>query len=327
MLTTGPDRPFRAERRRATSTGAGLHNIERLIMKVGFIGLGSMGRAMAESLLSAGHELTVHNRTLARAETLRDKGARVAGSPAEAALGAEAVVTMLADDRAVEDVVFGDEGVIRGLPKGAIHVSSSTISVELSGRLAAAHHTAGQGYVSAPVFGRPDAAAARQLWIVAAGWPGDVAFVQPIFDAVGRGVTKLGPDAPAANTVKLATSFLIASMIEALGEAFTLARKSDIDPQIFLEVFREVMIRSPLLDRYAGRVADDSHEPASFKMYLGLKDLRLALAAGEAAEVPMPLASLLHDHMLAAVARGMGDLDWSALAKLSAERAGLGGAR
>lgn len=296
-------------------------------MKVGFIGLGGMGRAMAQNLLSAGHELVVYNRTHSRAQELCDQGARIAESPAEAAQGVEAVVTMLADDRAVEDVVLGDQGVIRGLAKGAIHVSSSTISVELSARLSAAHHAAGQGYVAAPVFGRPDAAASRELWIVAAGWPGDVAFVQPIFDALGRGVTKLGPEAPAANTVKLTGNFLIASMIEALGEAFTLARKSGIDPHLFLEIFRNVMTKAPLFERYAGLIADESYEPAGFKMYLGLKDVRLALAAGEAAEVPMPMASLLRDQMLSAVARGMGDLDWAALAKLSAERAGLGGGR
>lgn len=296
-------------------------------MKVGFIGLGGMGRAMAQNILAAGHELTVYNRTHSRAETLRDLGARVAESPADAARGAEAVVTMLADDSAVEAVVLGEGGVIHGLAKGAIHVSSSTISVELSARLTAAHHAVGQGYVAAPVFGRPDAAEAKQLWVVAAGWAGDVTFVQPIFDAIGRGTSRVGTEAPAANTVKLAGNFIIASTIEALGEAFTLARKSGIDPQVFLEVIRAVMTKAALFDRYAGLVADESYEPAGFKMYLGLNNIRLALAAGEAAEVPLPLASLLRDQMLSAVARGMGDLDWAALAKISAERAGLGGER
>ena len=138
-------------------------------MKLGFIGLGAMGRAMAQNLLAAGHALTVYNRTRARAEPLRAQGARVADSPAEAAQGAEAVVTMLADDRAVEDTVLGDEGVAKGLAQGAVHVSSTTQSVDLSRRLAGAHQAAGQGYVSAPVFGRPDAAAAKQLWVVVAG--------------------------------------------------------------------------------------------------------------------------------------------------------------
>ena len=296
-------------------------------MKVGFIGLGGMGRAMAQNLISAGHELTVYNRTHARAEALREQGARVAESPRDAAAEAEVVFTMLADDRALESVVFGDQGVIDGLAKGAIHVSSSTISVDLSARLAAAHHAAGQGYVAAPVFGRPDAAAAKQLWIVVAGWPGDVTVVAPLFAAMSRGVTKLGSEAPAANTVKLAGNFLIASMIEALGEAFTLARKSGIDPKLFLEVFSAVMGKTQLFERYAGLVADEAYQPAGFKMYLGLKDVKLALAAGESAEVPLPLASLLRDQLLSGVARGMGDLDWAALAELAAERAGLGGRR
>ena len=296
-------------------------------MKVGFIGLGGMGRAMAQNILAAGHELVVYNRTHARAEPLREQGARVAETPREAAAGSEVVITMLADDRALEDVVHGEEGILRGLGKGAIHVSSSTISVELSGKLAVAHHAVGQGYVSAPVFGRPDVAAAGQLWIVAAGWPGDVAYVQPLFDVMGRGTTRLGAEAAAANTVKLAGNFLIASMIESLGEAFTLAKKSGIDPRLFLEVFHAVMTKAPLFERYAGLIADEAYAPAGFKMYLGLKDMRLALAAGEAAEVPLPMASLLRDQMLSAVARGMGDLDWAALAQLSAERAGLGGGR
>jgi 3-hydroxyisobutyrate dehydrogenase-like beta-hydroxyacid dehydrogenase len=296
-------------------------------MKVGFIGLGSMGRAMAHNILSAGHELTVYNRTHARAEELRDQGARVADSPAEAARDAEAVVTMLSDDRALEEVVFGDEGILKSLKKGAIHVSSSTISVALSARLSQAHHAAGQGYVAAPVFGRPDVAEAKQLWVVAAGWPGDVAFVQPIFDAIGRGTTKVGNEAPAANTVKLAGNFLIASMIEALGEAFTLVRKSGVDPRTFLDFFQSVMTKAPIFERYAGLIADEAYEPAGFKMYLGLNNLRLVLDAGSEAEVPLPLASVLRDQMLSAVARGMGDLDWAALARISAERAGLGGGR
>jgi 3-hydroxyisobutyrate dehydrogenase-like beta-hydroxyacid dehydrogenase len=309
---------------RGTSTRAVPADIERTDMKLGFIGLGGMGRGMAQNLLSAGHELTVYNRTRARAEPLVEQGARLAESPAEAAHGNQAVVTMLADDTAVEDVVFGADGITAGLARGAVHVSSSTISVELSGRLATAHHTIGQGYVAAPVFGRPDAAADKQLWVVAAGRAAEVDACLPIFEAIGRGWSRLGEEAPSANVTKLAGNFIIASMIEALGEAFTLARKSGVAPAVFLDVFRSVMGRSPLFDRYAGLIAEEAFTPAGFKMYLGLKDVRLTLAAGAAAEVPMPMASLLRDQMLSAVAQGHGDLDWSALAKLAAERAGLG---
>jgi 3-hydroxyisobutyrate dehydrogenase-like beta-hydroxyacid dehydrogenase len=293
-------------------------------MKLGFIGLGEMGRAMAANLVAAGHELTVYNRTRARAEPLREQGARVAESPAEAARGNEAVVTMLADDEAVEETVLGDQGLAGGLAPGAIHVGSSTVSVALSSRLASVHQAMGQGYVAAPVFGRPDAAAARQLWVVAAGRAADVDRCAPILEAISRGVSRIGDEASAANVVKLAGNFIIASMLESLGEAFTLTRKSGVLPAVFLEVFRSVLARPPVFERYAGVIADEAYEPAGFKMYLGLKDVRLALAAAEAAEVPMPLASLLRDQLLSGVAQGRGDLDWSALAALAAERAGLG---
>jgi len=218
-------------------------------MKLGFIGLGSMGGAMAESLLSAGHELVVYNRTAERTEGLRKRGARAAATPREAAVGADAVFTMLADDAAVESVTFGDEGLLSSLAPGAVHVSSSTISVALSERLASAHASAKQGFIAAPVFGRPDAAATKQLWVLAAGPRGDVDRCLPLLEAVGRGVTRLGDSASAANVVKLAGNFIIASMIEAVGEAFALARKSGVPSEAFLDVFGSVFARSPIFER------------------------------------------------------------------------------
>lgn len=292
-------------------------------MKLGFIGLGSMGGGMAESLLSAGHSLTVYNRTPERAERLRKRGARVVGTPGEAARGVEAVVTMLADDAAVESVTFGQEGVLSSLAPGAVHVSSSTISVALSERLAVVHASARQGYVAAPVFGRPDAAAAKQLWVLAAGPRDYVDACVPLLEALGHGVTRLGESASAANVVKLAGNFLIASMIEAIGEAFALARKAGVESAAFLDVFGSVFARSPIFERYATLIAKETYEPAGFKARLGFKDLSLVLAAGEALHVPMPLASLLHDSLLTAMAQGKGDADWSVIARLAAERAGL----
>jgi 3-hydroxyisobutyrate dehydrogenase-like beta-hydroxyacid dehydrogenase len=230
---------------------------------------------------------------------------------------------MLSDDAAVEGVVLGESGLLGGLGQGAVHVSSSTISVGLSERLAEAHAKAGQRYVSAPVFGRPEAAEAKQLWVLAAGAKADVERCRPLLEALGRGLTVLGERAPQANVVKLSGNFLIASMMEALGEAFALTRKSGVEPQVFLEVFQSVFARSPIFERYAMLIADARYEPAGFKLRLGHKDMRLALEAAGAAEVPMPLASLLKDHLLGGVARGMGDLDWSALGALAAERAGL----
>lgn len=292
-------------------------------MKVGFIGLGNMGQPMARNLRAAGHELAVFNRSREKAEPLRQQGARVADSPADAARGAEVVFSMLSDDAAVEGVVLGESGLLGGLGQGAVHVSSSTISVGLSERLAEAHAKAGQRYVSAPVFGRPEAAEAKQLWVLAAGAKADVERCRPLLEALGRGLTVLGERAPQANVVKLSGNFLIASMMEALGEAFALTRKSGVEPQVFLEVFQSVFARSPIFERYAMLIADARYEPAGFKLRLGHKDMRLALEAAGAAEVPMPLASLLKDHLLGGVARGMGDLDWSALGALAAERAGL----
>lgn len=292
-------------------------------MKVGFVGLGNMGQPMARNLRAAGHELAVYNRTREKAEALRQQGARVADSPADAARGAEVVFSMLSDDAAVEAAVLGGSGLLAGLEKGAVHVSSSTLSVALSERLAEAHAKAGQRYVSAPVFGRPEAAEAKQLWVVAAGAKADVERCRPLLEALGRGLSVLGERASSANVVKLSGNFLIASMIEALGESFALARKSGVEPQVFLELFQSVFARSPIFERYAVLIAHEQYEPAGFKLRLGLKDVRLVLEAAGAAQVPMPLASLLHDHYLGGVARGRGDLDWSALGALAAERAGL----
>jgi len=292
-------------------------------MKVGFIGLGNMGQPMARNLRAAGHELVVYNRSRDKAETLRQQGARVADSPADAARGADVLFTMLADDAAVEGVAFGESGLLAGLGQGALHVSSSTLSVGLSERLAEAHAKAGQRYVSAPVFGRPEAAEAKQLWVVASGPPADVARCLPLLEALGRGLTVLGEKASQANVVKLTGNFLIASMMEALGEAFALTRKSGIEPAVFLELFQSVFARSPIFERYAVLIAGAQYEPAGFKLRLGLKDVRLALEAAGAAQVPMPLASLLRDHFLEGVARDMGERDWSALGALAAERDGL----
>ena len=292
-------------------------------MKVGFIGMGNMGAPMAKSLLGAGHDVTVWNRTAAKAQPLREQGARVAKTPGEAARDAEVVVSMLADDRAVEAAVLSPDGVVATLPKGAVHVSSSTISVALSERMTKAHADAGQGYVSAPVFGRPEAAAGKQLWVVAAGPKADVDRVRPLLTALGRGLTELGEKASAANVVKLSGNFLIASMMEALSEAFALTEKSGVERAVFLDVFKSVFARAPIFENYAGAIAKGQYTPAGFALRLGLKDVTLALEAGRDAEVPLPLASLLRDHFLTGVAQGRGDEDWSALGALAQERAGL----
>jgi 3-hydroxyisobutyrate dehydrogenase-like beta-hydroxyacid dehydrogenase len=292
-------------------------------MRIAFLGTGHMGLPMARNLAAAGHEVTAWNRSRDKAEPLAEHGVRIADTPAEAAQEAEAVITMLADDHAVEEVVFGDEGFYESLPQGAVHVSCSTIGVEFSRTLADAHDLQRQGYVAAPVFGRPEAADARKLKVVAAGAADAIERVRPLFDAIGERTFVIGDDPSLANVVKLCGNFLIASMIEMLGESFALARKSGVPEDIFLEVLNGTFFSSPIFAGYAKAVAEKRFQPAGFKLRLGLKDVRLALAAADRAEVPMPAASLLHDRFLSGVAIGRGDHDWSGIAGLIAEAAGL----
>jgi 3-hydroxyisobutyrate dehydrogenase-like beta-hydroxyacid dehydrogenase len=291
-------------------------------MDVGFIGLGNMGQAMARNLLKAGHRVTVYNRSREKAEALAADGAKVAASPAEACRQ-PVVITMLADDAAVEALILGEGGGVSALGKDAVHVSMSTISVALSDRLAEAHGKSGQRYLAAPVLGRPEAAAAAKLFIVAAGAQSAVALCQPLFDVMGQRTFVLGDRPSSANLVKLSGNFLLASMIECLGEAFALTRKGGIDPHVYLEIITSTLFSAPAYKTYGGLIANEQYEPAGFSIALGLKDIRLALTAADALAVPMPAASMVHDHLLGGLAQGAGASDWSALARLSARNAGL----
>jgi 3-hydroxyisobutyrate dehydrogenase-like beta-hydroxyacid dehydrogenase len=292
-------------------------------MRIAFLGLGRMGLPMAASLARAGHRLAVWNRTRERALELEFHGATVAPSPEAAAARAELLITMLADDAAVEGVMFGD-GAVRALPTGAVHVSMSTISVALSRRLAEAHEAAGQAYVAAPVFGRPEAAVAAKLWVVAAGSEAAIERCRPAFEAMGQGVSVVGTQPEAANVVKLSGNFLLAATIEALSEAIALVGKSEVEPATFMAVMN-ALFHSPIVENYGKAIVEKRFEPAGFALKLGLKDVRLALAAADFAGVPMPLASLVHDRFLAAGARGLGEIDWSGIARLVAADAGLPG--
>jgi 3-hydroxyisobutyrate dehydrogenase-like beta-hydroxyacid dehydrogenase len=292
-------------------------------MRVSFIGLGSMGLPMAKNLLNAGHQLAVYNRTRGRAEELARGGATAADSPREAARGAEVVITMLADDPAVEQVMFGENGALVGLGPGAVHVSMSTIGHLLSRRLASEHESRGQQYVAAPVFGRPEAAAAAKLWIVAAGAAEAIERCRRLFEAMGQGLEIVGDDPATANVLKLAGNFLLASAIEAMGEAFALVQKHGIEPKRFLEIVNGRLIRSPIYENYGTLIADRRWEPAGFKLRHGLKDVRLVLAAADEVTVPMPLGSVIRDQYLTAMARGWADIDWAALARVIAANAGV----
>ncbi|MFZ0426589.1 MAG: NAD(P)-dependent oxidoreductase [Acidobacteriota bacterium] len=292
-------------------------------MKVTFIGLGNMGSPMARNLLDAGHELTVYNRTRSRAEAFRPLGARVAATPGEAAGDAEVLISMLADDRAVEDILFAPHNALQVLPAGATHVGMSTISVALSRRLAEAHESRGQNYLAAPVMGRPDAAAAARLFVIAAGPAEQIEKCRPLFDALGQRTFIAGQKAPAANVFKLAANFLITTVIESLAEASALVQKSDLDPAAFLEFLTESLFSAPIYRTYGGMIASQDFEPVGFRLPLGLKDNRLLLEAAGAMEVPMPMASLVRDRFLSGLARGMGEADWSAIARIAHQDAGL----
>jgi len=293
------------------------------IMNIGFIGLGRMGAGMAANLVKAGHQVTVYNRTPDKVRALTQQGARAAARMADACQG-EAVITMLADDAAVEGVVFGEGGVIASLRPHAIHISMSTISVALSERLVAAQAGAGQRFVAAPVFGRPEAAAAGMLAIVAAGAPDAVETCRPLFEAMGQKIFHLGDHPPAANLVKLSGNFLIASVIETLGEAMALIGKAGLDRRQFLDVMTSTLFPAPVYKNYGALIVDAQFEPAGFAAPLGHKDIHLILDAAESLRVPMPLAGLIHNRFLTLLAHGGDALDWSAIAQLAANEAGAG---
>ncbi|UXA06701.1 NAD(P)-dependent oxidoreductase [Mycobacterium sp. SMC-2] len=291
-------------------------------MDIGFIGLGKMGRGMAANLVKAGHHVTVYNRSPDKAEALVQEGAAAAQTVADAC-NAEVVFTMLADDRAVEGVVFEQGGIVAALAPGATHVSSSTISVALSERLAAAHAGAGQRYAAAPVFGRPEAAAAAKLFVVAAGEPQVLQPLFGLFDAIGQRTFVVSERPHTANLVKLSGNFLIASAIESISEAAALVAKDGIDKQQYVDILTSTLFAAPAYQTYGGLIARQEFEPAGMAATLGLKDVRLVLAAAEQLQVPLPVASVLRDRLLTLVATGGGHLDWSALATLADRDAGL----
>jgi 3-hydroxyisobutyrate dehydrogenase-like beta-hydroxyacid dehydrogenase len=291
-------------------------------MDVGLIGLGRMGTGIAKSLLLAGHRVAVYNRTRERAEALRKNGAAVAGSVAEACRG-DAVLTMLADDAAVEEVVFGDSGVLKSLARGRVHISLSTISVALSDRLAAEHARAGQEFIAAPVFGRPEAAEAAKLAIVAAGPKAAIERCKPLWDAMGQKLFVVGEQQSKANVVKLTGNFLIATVLESLGEALAFARKSGVDAAALLDFLTSTLFNAPVYKTYGGLIVEGKHDQVGFALPLGLKDVRLVLQAADARAVPMPIASVLRDRFLTALARGHEHSDWSIIGQVAAEDAGL----
>lgn len=284
---------------------------------IGFVGLGRMGAPMAQNLLAAGYEVRVWNRTKGK----EPEGTTPAETPRQLAEGPRIVLSMLADDAAVESVVFGPDGLLAGLREGGIHIGMSTISLALSHRLADEHRHARQKFVAAPVFGRPEAALKKLLWIVPGG--DAVQECQPIFDALGQGTFPIGT-APQASLAKLLGNFLLAMLIEGFGEAFALGEKAGLDlGKLSAALTAIVFAGAPIPSGYATRIAAGTFEPAGFSMPLGLKDVSLALEAGKSLNVGLPIASIARDHLLASLAKNRAGWDWGGFAAILRELAAL----
>jgi 3-hydroxyisobutyrate dehydrogenase-like beta-hydroxyacid dehydrogenase len=292
-------------------------------MKVGFIGLGRMGQVMAARVLDAGHELAVYNRTADKTGELAGRGATVAGSIAEAARHGGVVLTMLANDEALQQVSLGQGGLVASLPKGGIHVAMGTHALGVVKALAKAHADAGQVLVSAPMLGRPEVVAAGKAGIIVAGPAEATARLAPLFEAIGRRTFEAGEDAGAAAAVKIANNFLLGCAIEAMGEAFALARKSGAEASLFYDVVSDGLFSSPAYTIYGRIIADQAYDKVGFTTQLGLKDANLALAAGESVGVPLPSGGVWRDRLIGAIAHGDGERDWSSVALESARAAGL----
>ncbi len=279
-------------------------------MKIGFLGLGNMGTPMARRLLAAGHELRVWNRTERRTEPLIREGAIAAATPAEAELGADTVITMLFDDTANEDVLFGANGLMDALSPGALHISCSTISVALSERLTQEHARRGHEFVAAPVFGRPNVAEAGRLWIVVAGAETAVAKARPLLEPLSRGISVVGSEPRQAHAVKLGGNFLISAMIHSLSEAFVYAAGQGIDPGIFLETVNSALFQSPFYAAYGNVMLHPPEHPGA-TIELGEKDLRLLREAAAASGTRLGLADSLAAVFTRAKAAGLGREDWA----------------
>lgn len=290
-------------------------------MKVGFIGLGAMGAGIAANILRAGHQVVAWNRSPEPVKALVAKGATAAARPVDA-LQTDCLFSMLANDAALHDVGL-DGPMLDKANSGLVHVNMATISVACAGQLHEAHLRRNLGYVASPVFGRPDAAAAAKLTIIAAGAPGDIARVQPILEKLGAKFAVVGENPEHANLFKITGNFMIAAAIEAMGESAALLRKGGVDPKVFFDVMTTANFSAPIYQIYGKIISEKQFDKAGFKLRLGYKDSGLTQAAARELETTLPLANLVHDHFMQAMSAGWGDKDWSSLALLAARKAGL----
>lgn len=291
--------------------------------EIGFIGIGAMGLPMAENLIAAGYKLRVHNRTAAKAAPLAERGAQVFSTAAQTALSGSVVITLVSDDAALESLVVGPDTIARRLAPGGVHLSMSTVSPALSRTLALYHKECGSEYVAAPVLGRPDAVRARSAWLLASGESRAKEKVRRLLDIIGQKTFDMGEDPGAANVVKLAGNFMLVAALEAMAEAFTMVEKQGVDPVAAMETLTQTAFASPVYQGYGKAIVNLVHEPAGFRLELGLKDVSLMLAAGGEVRAPMPLASLARDRFLSSLAKDRGNMDWSAMALCAREDAGL----
>lgn len=278
--------------------------------KIGFIGLGNMGLQMAQNLIKAGYHLQVYNRTASKTDSLDAAHITKCKTPAEAAENVYAVISMLSDDKIVTEDTTGENGLLKTLQKGGVHISMSTISPDTSEQLAKLHRDAGSSYIAATVFGRPDAAAARKLWICTSGDKAAKEVARPILEQLGQGITDFGENAGGANVVKVAGNFMIMASLEMMAEAFTMAEKSGLDRAKVAEFFGATIFNAPIFQSYGKLIANKQYEPVGFKASLGYKDASLALDLSQKSKTPMPACTTVNNRLLGAVAKGWGDKDW-----------------
>jgi 3-hydroxyisobutyrate dehydrogenase-like beta-hydroxyacid dehydrogenase len=292
-------------------------------VKIGFVGLGNMGAGIAANLVRSGHEVAVWNRSPQKARALIDQGAVAAKTPGAAASGRDLVMTMLADDAALDAVLGGGEGLLEGMSRGALHVSLSTISIAAAERIASRHAERDQRFLSAPVFGRPEAAAAAKLFVVAAGARDDFDTANPVLDAISQRVFYLGETPSSANLVKLCGNFAILAAIETMAEAMTLAQKGGVSKQKLHEILIGTLFDTPLYRNYGAALVEERFRPAGFAAPLGLKDMRLVGQAAEQLRVPMPVLSVMRDHLLQTIGVEGEDIDWSGIGRTIEKNGGV----
>ncbi|MEH7119358.1 NAD(P)-dependent oxidoreductase [Neobacillus vireti] len=291
--------------------------------KIGFIGLGNMGQPMVKNLIKAGYKVKVYNRTPNKASEVVAAGAEQVNRPCDVVTPDGIVVTMVSNDQALEELIFGSDGIGEKLGKNGIHLSMSTVAPDTSRKIAEFQKEKGSFYIASPVFGRPDAAAAQKLWILSSGNKEARERVKPVQESMGQRVFDLGDEPGNANVVKLGGNFMIMAAMEAMAEAFNLAEKNGMDRQTVAEVYSSTLFNCTVYNGYGAMIAKKMFEPAGFQLALGLKDCNLVLDEANSTKTPMPLGNLLHNRLLSSAAKGRGNLDWSALTKMANEEAGL----